>query len=118
MEDDESVSELLRTICGSVMSCYRTLCARDGEEALAMARVDVPDIILLDINLPGLNGYEVCRLVKADPNMSETKVVMITGMAQTCDLLKAKKVGADDYLIKPFRATALVEKVESLLKDK
>jgi len=117
VEDDESVSELLRTIFEGIMGKYTTLCVKDGEEAIRMARVNVPDLILLDINLPGLSGYEVCRAVKSDPNMSGTKVVMITGMAQTSDWVKAKEVGADDYFTKPFRSSALAAKVETLLKS-
>jgi CheY-like chemotaxis protein len=100
------------------MGRYHTVCAKDGEEALSIARIDVPDIILLDINLPGLNGYQVCRLVKADPGMSETKVIMITGMAQSYDQSKAREAGADGYFTKPFSSAALAKKVGTLLESR
>jgi len=113
-EDEEDILELLSTILGD-FGDYEILYARDGEETLRIARVDNPDIILLDIQLPKLNGYEVCKLVKSDPTMSQTKVLMISGMAQNSDWQKAREAGADSYIIKPFSSIELVEKVEELL---
>ena len=89
----------------------------DGEEALRIARVDNPDIILLDIQLPRLNGYEVCKSVKSDPTMSHTKVLMLSGMAQNSDRQKAQEAGADGYIAKPFSSIELLEKVEGLLRS-
>jgi len=116
-EDEEDILELLSVIFGD-LGDYEILCARDGQEALRITRVDNPDIILLDIQLPKLNGYEVCKLVKSDPTMSQTKVLMISGMAQKSDRHKAQEVGADGYIIKPFSSIELVEKVEELLRSK
>jgi len=115
-EDEEDILELLSTILGD-RGDYEILYSRDGEETLRIARVDNPDIILLDIQLPKLNGYEVCKLVKSDPTMSQTKVLMISGMAQNADWHKAQEVGADGYIIKPFSSIELVEKVEELLRN-
>ena len=106
---------LLSAIFGDLED-YEVLCARDGEEALRVARVDNPDIILLDILLPKLNGYKVCKLIKSDLAMSHTKVLMLSGMTQKSELLKAQEAGADGYIAKPFSSTALVEKVEELLR--
>jgi DNA-binding response OmpR family regulator len=116
VEDEEDILELLFAIFDDVGD-YRILCARDGEEAVKIARVDNPDIILLDIQLPKLNGYKVCKLIKSDPAMSRTKVLMLSGMAQNSDWLRAKEAGADDYITKPFESTALIEKVEALLRN-
>ena len=115
-EDEEDILELLSAIF-SGLGDYEILCTRDGEETLRIARVDNPDIILLDIQLPKLNGYEVCKLVKSDPTMSQTKVLMISGMAQNSDWQKAQEAGADGYIIKPFSSIELVEKVEELLRS-
>ena len=115
-EDEEDTLELLSEIFGD-LGDYEILCARDGEEALRITRVDDPDIILLDIQLPKLNGYEVCKLMKSDPTMSQTKVLMISGMAQNSDWQKAQEAGADGYIIKPFSSIELVEKVEELLRS-
>ncbi len=116
VEDEEDVRELLSEIFGD-LGDYRILCARDGEEALRIARAHNPDIILLDIQLPKMNGHEVCKSVKSDPAMSHTKVLMLSGMVQNSDWQKAQKVGADAFIAKPFNLIALVEKVEELLRS-
>ncbi len=116
VEDEEDVLELLLEIFGT-LGDYRILCARDGEEALRITRADNPDIILLDIQLPKMNGHEVCKSVKSDPAMSHTKVLMLSGMAQNSDRQKAQQSGADAYMTKPFNSIALVEKVEELLRS-
>lgn len=116
VEDEKVVLELLFSIfddCGD----YRILSAMDGQEALRLARVDNPDIILLDIHLPRLNGYEVCKSIKSDPTMSHTKVLMISGMTQDYDRQKAQEVGADEYIAKPFSSIELFEKIEGLLRS-
>lgn len=115
-EDEEDIVELLCTIFDGLVDC-EIFYAKDGEEALDIARVNNPDIILLDIQLPRLNGYEVCKLVKSDPAMTQTKVLMLSGMVQNSDRLKAHEAGADDYIKKPFSSTELVEKVEKLLRS-
>jgi len=115
-EDEDDILELLSAILGDLEG-YEILCARGGEEALRITQVDNPDIVLLDIQLPNLNGYEVCKLVKSDPTMSRTKVLMMSGMAQNSDWRKAQEVGADGYIIKPFSSIELVEKIEELLRS-
>jgi CheY-like chemotaxis protein len=77
VEDEKHIIELLCAIFDGLAN-YRTIYARDGQEALKLARINAPDIILLDIYLPELDGYEVCRFVKSDPTMSHTKVLMIS----------------------------------------
>ncbi len=116
VEDEETVLELLSEIFDDLGE-YRILYARDGEEALRIARADNPDIILLDIQLPKMNGHEVCKSVKSDPAMSHTKVLMLSGMAQNSGRQKAQEVGADAFLAKPFNVIALAEKVEELLRS-
>ena len=115
VEDEKDILELLLSVFDDSRD-YRTLSATDGEEALKLARVDNPDIILLDIQLLTLNGYEVCKSVKSDPALSSTKVLMLSGMTQHYDWQKAKEAGADGYITKPFSSTELLEKVEGLLR--
>jgi len=114
VEDDEHIVELFYAIFNGLVN-YRTTYVKNGREALRVARVEAPDIILLDIHLPELDGYEVCRFAKSDPAMFRTRVLMISGMAQNIDLLKAQEAGADGYITKPFIPTELIEKVEALL---
>jgi two-component system alkaline phosphatase synthesis response regulator PhoP len=115
VEDEDDVLELLFTIFDD-LGGYRILCARDGEEALRIAREDNPDIILLDILLPKMNGYEVCKSVKSVPAMSHIKILMLSGLAQNSDRQKAQQAGADAYMTKPFSSIVLAEKVEELLR--
>jgi two-component system alkaline phosphatase synthesis response regulator PhoP len=116
VEDEEDIIELLSAIFDD-RGDYRVLCARDGEEALRIAQSNNPDIILLDILLPKLNGYQVCKLIKSDPAMSHTKILMLSGMAQNSDRRKAWEAGADGYIAKPFSSTTLAAKVEELLRS-
>jgi two-component system alkaline phosphatase synthesis response regulator PhoP len=116
VEDEDDILELLCAIFDE-LGYYRIFCANDGEEALRIARMDNPDIIILDIQLPKINGYEVCKLIKSDPATSHTKVLILSGMAQNSDWLRAREAAADDYITKPFSSIALVERVESLLRN-
>ncbi len=113
-EDEETILSLICEILGALGE-YRVLSARDGEEALRIARSARPDIILLDVMLPKIDGNEVGRRVKSDPATAHTKVLMLSGMAQRTDAQVARKMGADGYMTKPFGAAALVGKVEELL---
>jgi DNA-binding response OmpR family regulator len=115
VEDEESILELLLAIFDDLVD-YQTFYARDGEEALRIAREDIPDIILLDMQIPKINGSEVCRLIKSAPATSNTKVLMLTGIVQDLDLRKAWQAEADACMTKPFTSAALLEKVEALLR--
>jgi len=117
VEDEEDIIGLLDAIFGNLAD-YEILYAKDGRNALKIIQVDNPDIILLDIQLPELNGYEVYRLLKSNWAFSHIKVLMLSGMTQKNDWLKAKEAGADDYITKPFGTIELLEKVEALLRKK
>ena len=116
VEDEEDIIELIYAMFDGLVD-YETLYARDGEEALKIAQTDKPNIIVLDIQLPKLNGYELCKFIKSDPAMSQTKIIMLSGMTQNCDQLKAQQVGADEYIRKPFTSTVLIETIDALLKS-
>jgi adenylate cyclase len=97
---------------------YEVLVARDGEEALAAARAKVPDLILLDIMMPKLDGIEVCRRLKGDPTVPFTPIIMVTSMADAKDLVAGFEAGGDDYLTKPVDGQALAARVKSMLRIK
>jgi class 3 adenylate cyclase len=97
---------------------YEVVVARDGEEALAVARDTTPDLILLDIMMPKLDGLEVCRRLKADPAFPFTPIVMVTAMADTQDVVSGLEAGGDDYLTKPVDPQALAARVKSMLRIK
>jgi len=115
VEDEEEIIDLLYAILDDLADC-KVLFARDGEEALRIIQGDNPDIVLLDIQIPKLNGYELCKLIKTDPTKAHVKIVMLSGMTQICDKSKAQEVGADYYITKPFTSETLIEKIKELLK--
>jgi CheY-like chemotaxis protein len=117
LADDERIVRTLVTITLGQDSRYTLLEAVDGYEALALARSERPRLLLLDINMPGLDGYEVCRALKTDPETHPISVVMLTARTQDEDRSRARAVGADGYLCKPFSPLALLEKVEEILGE-
>jgi two-component system alkaline phosphatase synthesis response regulator PhoP len=97
------------------MEGYEVLTALDGEQALERVRNDKPDLIVLDIMMPKLDGYEVCRTIKADPETRNIPVILLTAKGRNVDQKMGFDVGADDYITKPFSPRKLVERINSLL---
>jgi adenylate cyclase len=97
---------------------YELLAATDGEEALAVARERQPDLILLDIMMPKMDGIEVCRYLKADPSLPFMPIIMVTAKADSKDIVAGLEAGADEYLTKPVDQAALVARVKSMLRIK
>src|SRR5215510_3451594 len=97
---------------------YELLTAADGEEALAVARTQRPDLILLDIMMPKMDGLQVCRLLKGDATLPFMPIIMVTAKADTKDIIAGLEVGADEYLSKPVDQAALVARVKSMLRIK
>lgn len=96
---------------------YTLLQAVSGDQALAVARAEHPDLILLDVMMPNssIDGFEVCRQLKADPLTQNINIVMLTARGQEADQELGKQVGADDYFTKPFSPLQLMKKIEELL---
>src|SRR6185369_9571302 len=97
---------------------YEVVVARDGEEALAVADATQPDLILLDIMMPKIDGIEVCRRLKSDPTFPFTPIIMVTAMSDTKDVVAGFDAGGDDYLTKPVDHQALAARVRSMLRIK
>jgi DNA-binding response OmpR family regulator len=95
---------------------YEVICASDGIEGLEKARRDNPDLIILDLMLPKMDGYSVCRLLKFDAKYKKIPIMLFSSRAQQSDLTLGEEVGADDYLIKPFDAHIFLTRIEALLK--
>lgn len=115
VDDEEHILDLLVAVFDDIKD-VEILCAKDGREALRIAEKNIPDIVLLDAKLPKLDGYEVCKCIKKNPAMSHTKVLMMSGMTQHSDVIKAREAGVDDYITKPFTSTVLIRRVEKVLK--
>jgi two-component system alkaline phosphatase synthesis response regulator PhoP len=95
---------------------FNVLVAYNGEDALNMARTENPDLILLDIMLPKLDGYKVCRLLKFDERYKNIPIIMLTARAQEKDRIIGMETGADEYITKPFDMDKLLERVKAYLK--
>ena len=89
--------------------------ARDGDEALAAIRRERPDLVLLDVMMPGKSGFDVCQAVRADPDLAGVKIVMLTAKGRDTDLAKGTALGADAYITKPFSTQELAARVRGLL---
>jgi two-component system response regulator MtrA len=111
VEDDLSVREVTRL--GLERAGFRVVTARDGREGLALFRSRRPDVVVLDVMLPGLDGLEVCRAIRAE---SAVPVVMLTALSGTVDVVVGLEAGADDYLTKPFQMPELVARVRAALR--
>ena len=97
---------------------YEVFTATSGQEALEKAAAERPDLILLDIMMPGMDGYEVCRRLKADKNLTHIPIVMVTALTDPEDKVRGLEAGADDFLSKPINDTALMARVRSLVRLK
>ena len=97
---------------------YEIVTAGDGEEGLAAARRDKPDLILLDVMMPKLDGFEVCRLLRSDASFPFTPIIMVTAMADSKDVVAGLEAGGDEYLTKPVDHAALAARVRSMLRIK
>ena len=97
------------------MEGYDCVTAINGREALQKARETLPDLIMLDIMMPFMDGFEVCRELKADAATRDIPVIMLTAKSQQVDIQKGKDAGADDYITKPFRPSTLRKKFNEVL---
>lgn len=113
VDDEASLRLLMQATLGR--GTYRVLEATNGAAGLELARRERPDLVILDVGMPDLDGYEVCRALKGDPNTAGIAVVMLTARAQEGDRRRGVEAGADAYLTKPFSPRALLETVERLL---
>lgn len=115
VDDEQDVLELLTY--NLKQAGYEVLSAEDGKEALWKVRVYSPDIIVLDIMLPIIDGLEVCKTLKKDPQNSKIPIIMLTARANESDRIKGFESGADDYLVKPFSVRELILRIKRLLES-
>lgn len=114
VDDEEDILELLRYILSK--ENYETSTVTTGEEALQLARKKHFDLIVLDLMLPGVDGLEVCRTLKADGSTNNVPIVMLTAKAQEADVVAGLELGADDYVVKPFSPRVLMARLRAVLR--
>lgn len=114
VEDDRSLAGILEY--NLVSSGFEVICSYDGQDGLNQARLKMPDLIVLDVMIPVVDGLEVCRRLRAAPETRDVPVLMLTAKSQETDQLVGFSVGADDYVVKPFSVKILLERIKSLLR--
>src|SRR6478736_1156820 len=114
VEDDRSLAEVLEY--NLRQDGYQTAVANDGQDGLRQARLKTPDLVLLDLMLPMVDGLEVCRRLRADPVTRNMLVLMLTAKAEETDEVVGFSVGTDDYVAKPFSVKVLLERIRALLR--
>ncbi len=114
VEDEDDIRELLRY--NLAREGYRVATAASGEEALKIAKDSLPDLVLLDLMLPGVDGLEVCRAIKQDPLTRKLPIVMLTAKGEEADIVAGLELGADDYVTKPFGLRVLLARVRVVLR--
>lgn len=113
VDDEQPIVDLVRFTLEDEQ--VRVVEAQDGVQALEVAKAELPDLIFLDVQMPRLGGFEVCRRLREEPGLERTKIVMLTAAAQETDRQRGKAAGADEYLTKPFSPLKLLSLVQALL---
>jgi two-component system phosphate regulon response regulator PhoB len=116
VDDEEDILELLRF--NLTKEGFAVVCAASGEEALKAALSQRPDLILLDLLLPAMDGLEVARRLKSNPSTQEIPVIMVTAKGEEADIVAGLEVGAEDYITKPFSRKVLIARVRAVLRRK
>jgi two-component system cell cycle response regulator DivK len=114
VEDHEENRRIMRDLLTS--AGLEMIEAHTGEDGVRLAELERPDLILMDIQLPGLDGYEATRRIKANPALRPIPITAVTSYALSGDEVKAREAGCDDYVTKPFSPRALLAKIRELLK--
>ena len=114
IEDEPDISELIEY--NLTQLGYSIIVSNNGEKGIEAARKHLPDLILLDLMLPGIHGIDVCRILKSDKDTSDLSIIMLTALGQEEDIVKGLETGADDYVTKPFSFPVLEARIQSVLR--
>ncbi|MCD6297167.1 MAG: response regulator [Deltaproteobacteria bacterium] len=116
VDDEPDILELLRFNLSR--EGYQVSSAASGEDALSMAQSEIPDLIVLDLMLPGIDGLEVTKFLKNNPGTKDIPIVMLTAKGEEADIVTGLELGADDYITKPFSMRVLIARVKAVLRRK
>ena len=116
VEDDAMMQNLMKSLLR--IEGFEVVISGSGREGLEAAAKEKPDLIILDVNLPDINGLDVCRSLKSDPVTRHMPVIMLTGEAREVgQRVTGLEVGAEDYILKPFESKALIARIRALIKQ-
>jgi DNA-binding response OmpR family regulator len=113
-EDEPDIRELVAFTLR--FAGYEVVTTSNGEEAVQMAAKELPDLILMDVRMPRMTGYDACRLLKADPELKDIPVVFLSAKGQESEIQTGLEAGAEEYLLKPFAPDQLTERVRAILR--
>ncbi|MFQ5449498.1 MAG: response regulator [Nitrospinaceae bacterium] len=116
VEDEADIQELLKY--NLTRESYRVTCVGSGEDALKTAKSAMPDLLVLDLMLPGVDGLEVCRRLKQDPATEQIPIIMLTAKGEESDIVTGLELGAEDYVTKPFNLRVFITRVRAALRRK
>ncbi len=114
VDDEEHIVELLHF--NLVNAGYEVLSANNGIDAVKIAKAEKPSLLLLDLMLPGMDGFDVCKEIKRDSEMKKTSIIMLTAKGEELDKILGLELGADDYITKPFSVRELLARVKAVLR--
>ena len=114
IEDERSLLEILAY--NLTNEGFEVLTAADGQDGLRRAKTSVPDLVVLDLMLPGLDGLQVCRQIRSDPRTQAVRILMLTAKSEEVDEIVGFNMGADDYVAKPFKIKPLISRIKALLR--
>jgi two-component system phosphate regulon response regulator PhoB len=114
VEDEEDILALLHF--NLVKAGYEVVCATDGEEGLKKIAEKQPDLMLLDLMLPGIGGLDICRQLRADEKTAKLPIIMLTARGEEADVVQGLEMGADDYMTKPFSIKVLLARIQTVLR--
>lgn len=114
IEDDKDIRELLSYNISSLG--YQVHSFSNGESGLKHLRNNKSNLLLLDLMLPGISGYDICRIIKSDPKLKDLLIIMLTAKGSEADIVKGLELGADDYIVKPFSGSILSARIAAVLR--
>ena len=115
IDDDIAINELIKI--NLELAYYKVLSALDGNKGYALAKQETPDLIILDVMMPKINGYKISRLLKYDNKYKDIPIIMVTARSQLEDKAIGEETGVNEYITKPFELDTIVKKVEEYLKE-
>jgi len=113
IEDEPAIADNLAALLAA--KGHKVATCLEGVEGVARVRKETFDLLLLDVMLPRMSGFDVCKLLRSDPKTRKLKIIMVTGLGRMGDVEEAFRAGADDYLIKPFDSVRLFKKIEKVM---